>query len=57
MKYFSVALLWVLLATNFMDGLLLASNWSAWLFFPYVVCLIGGSYLFGSFITKKIMKD
>lgn len=57
MKYLSVALLWVLFGTHFVDGLLISTNWSAWLFFPYIVCLIGGTYMFGTYITKKIMKD
>lgn len=57
MKYLSVALLWVLLGSNFVDGLLISTNWSAWLFFPYVACLAGSTYMFGTYITKKIMKD
>lgn len=57
MKYVSVALLWVLLVTNFISGLSYSIDWSAWLFLPYVTWLSGGSYMFGTYITKKIMKD
>lgn len=57
MKYVSVALLWVLLFANFIRGLSYSIDWSAWLFFPYVLWLLGGVYMFGTYITKKIMKD
>lgn len=57
MKYLSVDLPWVLLATSFISGLSYSIDWSSWLFFPYVTALTGGVYMFGTYITKKIMKD